>query len=610
MFSVRDAKEIFQLFPPQNTPDFLPSLILSSGGHGFLTLDFVKARFRSCIQEGYLSTPWLMIWTWIRILFSNSFEPIQLLLYLAPTTAALSDGVIQRSELAEALDVDEKSVDLLLNDVEGGIVLEQGHVFSKTYERKVSDIIAKSLQSPSVDLLPVDIKTQTLPGAPPPWFALHVLRDVLETLSLKHSYLVKENPDGAHCYPKKLLEQDRDAVIHNLGCGQLAYIDLSSFFETFSEFYANIDDAVEHVQIEAHIDLINSFAVSVAKRLNIAKACTQSLAEDGRVNLAHVLEEYPESLRTRILQDITRDINSIYRDEYGASALQVGDFLLASESYEMERRVLIDYAELDATFQWQQLREHPEKEVKYNLVNIAGLITKDPLIEALSKEKIVKKAVEERFWAKISWQETENEAQFAEFWTERVHSRCQVYKEGLDKVSDEKLRDQLLEILVAHVKKELIPEAIARAQSQGLMVSRKTRKNIGAVEDLLKQHDSNLAGILAVLKKFSIKSSIELNDKTVLQAKQSMANDMIRRMQKQKKSDGPVLFLTLVLVLLAKHNEGVVYATGKFAPKLLKQLKTVLSVEQYEQMEKWKEAAKTSSLTAEDRAAMKSMAEA
>jgi hypothetical protein len=89
-----------------------------------------------------------------------------------------------------------------------------------------------------------------------------------------------------------------------------------------------------------------------------------------------------------------------------------------------------------------------------------------------------------------------------------------------------------------------------------------------------------------------------------------MLGDMARRMQKQKKSDGPLLFLTLVVFLFAKHNAGVVYATGKFAPKLLKQLKTVLDAEQYAQLEVWKEAAKAGTLSAEDRDAMKQMIEA
>lgn len=52
MFSEEDVLEIFRLFPPQKTADFLPSLILSSGGRAFVTLEFVQAQFRSRVTKG------------------------------------------------------------------------------------------------------------------------------------------------------------------------------------------------------------------------------------------------------------------------------------------------------------------------------------------------------------------------------------------------------------------------------------------------------------------------------------------------------------------------------------------------------------------------------
>lgn len=597
-----------------------------------MTLEFLKAQFRSRVTKGLSRIS-------VRSLADDLDVDPDLVLQLVRTHSGvallstdnscivtiderdallrnlsngLSSGIVQKSQFASEADLDENSVNALLKDVEGEVVLDDGHVFSKAYEQKVSDDIAESLQSSHPDLSPVDIKLGNLPGAPPLWFALRVLRDVLDSCALTDLYFIKEGPDGAQCYPKQLIEQNRDAVVEDLSSGKLTFVDLVAFQRDFPEFYSTVSDASQHIQSAVEVDIIDAFAISKAKRLHVAKACTESLAGEGRVDLAHVLNDFPKSLGSRLLPEIAHDINTAYQDEHGALAVRVGDFLLKPESYESERRVLLDYADVEAGLQWQQLQEHPEREVKYNLSNIVGLITKEQLILSnLIKEKAVEKAVEERFWTSISQQEAQMEAQFSKFWTERVQSKCQVYNDGLDKVADEKLRGQLSEILTTYAKKELIPESTTKARSQGLILSRKTRKNISAVEEFLKQDDSGLAGVFAALKKFHRKQGIETlaNEKT-LEAKQSIVNDLIRRMQKQKKSDGPVLFLTLVLVLFAKYNDGVVYATGKFAPKLLKQLKSVLPVEQYEQMEKWKEAAKTSSLTAEDRVAMKSMAEA
>lgn len=271
----------------------------------------------------------------------------------------------------------------------------------------------------------------------------------------------------------------------------------------------------------------------------------------------------------------------------------------------------MDRTEADAGLQWQQLQENPENNVRFSVMNITALIKEDQhVVHALVKEKGTEKAVEEHFWATVSQREADNEADFSEFWRERVQSRCQIYVDGLAAVDDEKLRNQLSEILAMYAKKELIPETIAKARSQGLVLSRRSRKNLVA-KDLLDMEDADLAGVLAALKKLNKKQGMEpLDSEQTQEAKEVMINDMIRRMQKQKKSDGPVLFLTLVLILFAKRHGSVLYATGKFAPRLLKLLKPALPAEQFEQIEKWKEAAKTSSLTAEDRAAMKLMAEA
>lgn len=239
------------------------------------------------------------------------------------------------------------------------------------------------------------------------------------------------------------------------------------------------------------------------------------------------------------------------------------------------------------------------------------IIGEQYILSSLIKERAVEKAVEEQFWVTIAAQEAENEARFSEVWTERVAAKCHIYNDGLASVEDQKLRDQLSELFVTYVKKELVPESVAKAQSQGLVLSRKTRKNISMLHSALQADTMVVSSILSALKKFSKKQGVDsLDDAKLLEAKQAMVNDMIRRMQKQKPSDGPVLFLTLTLVLFTKQYDGVVYATGKFAPKLLKQLKSVLSAEQYAQVEKWKEAAKTSTLSAEDRAEMKKMAEA
>jgi len=524
----------------------------------------------------------------------------------------LSGGVIRSSAFAADNKIDEHCVAALMEDVDGEMVVSDGHIFRKTYEQRVTEKISGLLRQSLSNLLPVDVVSQELPGAPPTWFILRVLRHVLKSGNLTDAYLIKENSKGASCHPKQLIEQNRDVVINDLQSGKLMYANLREFQADFPEFYSTVEEAERYVRDTAKVTMVDVFAISVAREHIMVNDAMQSLIKNGSVDITDVLGAFPEHLRSSVWDDIECDIIKSFEKETETQARRVGNFLVKPEIYDSELDLLFDYAEAEAQSQWQQLREKPEKDVKFSLTNITGRITQDQrVLGALAKETATAKAIEERFWATISRQEAENEVHFCEFWTDRVQSRFQIYAEGLAAVEDEKLRDQLSETLVLHAQKELIPETMAKARSQGLVLSRRSRKNLMAKELVEMDNPTTIAGVLVALKKLNKKQGMEPVDSEKMQdAKQAMIGDMVRRMQKQKKSDGPVLFLTLVLVLFAKQHHGVLYATGKFAPRLLKQLKSTLPAEQHEQMEKWKEAAKTSSLTAEDRAAMKLMAEA
>lgn len=213
--------------------------------------------------------------------------------------------------------------------------------------------------------------------------------------------------------------------------------------------------------------------------------------------------------------------------------------------------------------------------------------------------------MEEAYWTEIARLEAENEAAFSKFWTERVVSRVSNYTAGLKVLSDAKLADQLSELLASYLKKELIPDSITKAISKDLLRSRKTKKQVQKLETALqKVSAADLTGTLSVMDKFRQKQGVQDFDAATLAAtKQILVSDLVRRMQRQ--SDGPALFLLLVIVLLAKYSDGVVYATGKFAPKLMKLLKPSLPDGEYKQLDDWKNKAKSAALGKEDVEGMK-----
>jgi len=117
----------------------------------------------------------------------------------------------------------------------------------------------------------------------------------------------------------------------------------------------------------------------------------------------------------------------------------------------------------------------------------------------------------------------------------------------------------------------------------------------------------DLSGTIDDVEKFNTRMEISVyDDNDIVAKKQTHLEDMLQSMQKEK--DGPRLFLCLVIILFAAKSKGVVYATGKYAPRLLKLLKPTLVQELTQQLEQWKEAVKGGAVTHEMRADMRKLA--
>jgi hypothetical protein len=264
----------------------------------------------------------------------------------------------------------------------------------------------------------------------------------------------------------------------------------------------------------------------------------------------------------------------------------------------------MSYATNDAQAQWAALSTNPSHDLKFSIPRVAAQIPDTHRMDTyLVREKAVEKQLDEQFWSHISHHEEQNEVDFATYWTDRVLCRLSIYNTSLTHISDDKLRDQLSTLLAAYAQQELIPDALTKAQAQNLLLSRRTRKNTSRLESVLK---SATANPMTALEKFAHKQTISVpSPSTLASTRTTMADDMRRRMQKLKPTDGPALFLTLVILLFAKHHDdNIVYATGKFAPKLLKLLKGRIDEETYTKLDMWKEAAKAGTLSEADKEGM------
>jgi hypothetical protein len=203
---------------------------------------------------------------------------------------------------------------------------------------------------------------------------------------------------------------------------------------------------------------------------------------------------------------------------------------------------------------------------------------------------------------------------FTNAWKEKVLVRLQNYRAGVQSLGDLKLREELCSTLLDYTLKTLVPEFLQKCRSKTLIRGRSLERNVekfqlalaGVSTGMGKLKDpfaSTMEAIDSFTKAIKVEAltDTELEERKALQLRE-MANNM------RKDEDGPRLFLTLVLVIHAVHKPGIIYATGRYAPRLLKQSADFVHVEKYQRLQQMKEAAKSGGMTSEEKAEIRAMA--
>lgn len=409
----------------------------------------------------------------------------------------------------------------------------------------------------------------------------------------------------------------------SLVSGDVAYIDLKATIEP-AVFQENMGRIVKDFNDIEGIEVVDSFAISEPWLSKFVDQKVRALhyldPEDGMIDIADGLsakfqDSYDLNLKTtfkahrsfpaELFAHIERKAETYLTTAISNTAYrQYGTVLLTDERYVKQQHNLLQRATSDAHKQWAQLKENPSHELKFNIANITA---DSPFFTSLAKEKPIHKACDEHFWTIIASLETNSDAALSTFWLERVECKVQLYNSGLASITDSKLQSQLSELLASYIQKELVPNSIAKARTQHLILSRKSKKNISRLESTIAAADPTLPTLLPALSKFLSKQAIPLPSIPSLSAhKAAMQADMLRRIQKPS-TPAPVAFLTLIVALFAKYYDGVVYATGKFAPRMMKQLRERVGEEGYARLEGWKEGAKGGRLSGEDRVGMGGM---
>lgn len=453
---------------------------------------------------------------------------------------------------------------------------------------------------------PLAISSSALAGAPPLWFIKRIYDQIVGSEDLSPAIITKEEEDTIRCIPKALILRQSQTLISELEAGALSHVDKREFAESYEALHSSLDEVNALFEAMPFVFNCGPYAISQPYLSDRAKQDLTSLdSHGGYVNI------WTDWFRSMLPQDITESVAKQVIDvssSLPANIRQAGSIFYTSSSYQEAVTTLTNSAQ-------QQAKDHasnetPVKDLKFRMEDVLHAIS--PIareVIALKKDEELEKSIVDHFWMTIAEADSQNEAEFSAFWIRRVVSRRRNHCEALDAIEDPKFRDQLADLLSTYIRTELIPDTLSKARTQGLMRSSKTVKNVQKLESSLESSKKDLASTLSYADRFEKRQEIPNIETAALEeAKNALVGERVRRMQKPK-IDGPLLFLTLVVVLFAKHNAGVIYSTGKFAPKLLKQLKSKLSAEDYGKLEQWKEMAKSGTLGSNEQKLMVQMAE-
>jgi hypothetical protein len=462
-----------------------------------------------------------------------------------------------------------------------------------------------------------------LPGSPPRWFFLRQLQRLAESPEYTGKVILRDAPEYIRVQAKDMKAHIVDSWSHRLSSGDLAYVDLQALM-VGNVTHDSLDDIIRDFESLGACEVVESFAISLTWFTKFIDQKLRALHHDGAdvVDVAQNLNEkfqttehghrrFPESLYGHLQGKAEEYLVAALRDNTNSDYHRFGTVVLTSEQYTAEQNDMLDLAKENAAAQWKHVQDNPDHEIRFTLSNITQANPSKTFIHnSLAKEKPIQKALEESFSTALASLESDNETAFSTFWLDRVSSRISLYTTGLTNVSDQKLQAQLSSLLATYIHTDLVPDTLAKARTQHLVLSRKTKKNVAKLESTLSGLKSNddLQIITSALEKFTSKQALPTpTPASVTKYKDSMIQDMIRRSTKPSKPNDPLLFLTLIVVLHAKYHDGVVYATGKYAPKIMKELKETVGEEVYAVLEGWKEDVRTGKLGVEGREGIRVM---
>ncbi|KAF1983805.1 hypothetical protein K402DRAFT_406532 [Aulographum hederae CBS 113979] len=636
IFSLEDIRDIVLSFPTNPSRNSLdgeqtPILIPSASNDGFFQPDFISEQLQQLLNDnsGRLAVSSLARSLDIRIedahriirkrkksvLLSQKFDQVlcrdELLNVDTDLAHEASYRFVPLDRFCESHDINSLNFKAYL-EVDGEPRNTTGTHYQLTHDRflyipQVKDQFEKeldaSLQDSQLQASPLtwDLNSGDFRGLDE--LAFHkTVQDILEKKPREeaHGKILRTN-HGLTWHPQSYLEKRLNETLDEVKAGIIPLCG----FDWINDH--SLDDLKNPLDMRAFLEsrmghscyFVDELMVSKAWEARFVSTCSEELQQAHYLDISEVLgtELRDWRLPPKWLEDLKNNI--FLHLQEAPRAVMINHHIILKDWLVERQYEAKQYATDQATSDWTSNAVPSNDAMKYHLLELEDKVVSElnlpeDFVEAITPIPF-HPAIREAYTTQLSQLESENEKAFLSYWKERASTRVQLHFAALATLEDGTLKDQLADLLYGFVAHDLVPTTLKKAEAKGLLRSAKVLKQTEKLKDQISSIPPKdpQASLAAFARKFNLRpptaSALSLRQKTLVL---DMAKPVIPTESTKLKKDDPKLFLTAVIVLLAESHDGVFYATGKFAPKLLKLLKPKITDAEYERLQRFKDAVK------------------
>ncbi|KAF2436689.1 hypothetical protein EJ08DRAFT_157081 [Tothia fuscella] len=429
-----------------------------------------------------------------------------------------------------------------------------------------------------------------------------------EGSSIQGSFDIDNRGDDIRFTPQSYLLRKANQRVKEVALGTLPFCDLKTLSQKLRALLPTVAAAKEYFETQSQdrhgtpykFHYISDYAIGDVSLNNTAKKCLETLGADRYLSTKPYLSAFPDAIQNDVQALLVNQTSLLFRslggntydiEEHGPYIITCA---LISDLEFVAKRLTTEYV----NHQWNEL---------VDVLTVQEALADPKFLQVFYEESDVDLDLLSRLWAntdrgiylaaktayddRLSQLRTDAAEQFTIQWKSRVVCKVQLYTQGLLSLRDSPLKESLQELLYTYISQDLIPSNLDRAKAKSLIRSPLTSKNIKKLEEAIRSASKEKSSPLDALAKFTKKMNIEsATEDELVTAKNECIRDIAQSMEKDK--DGPRLFLGALTNLFASKHEGILYATGKYAPRLLKFLKDDLEAGLVAKLEEIKEAVK------------------